>query len=878
MRKLMILSLIISSMFSSMVYGQKVVLSPSKVVKCKHYDVSKAIRDISPHSPAEKAKKWSNKEVYNNFEKRKYVKSAYNPLPEADPLWQNENGKTYNKQLFANFEGIDVNGGGGATPPDTDGDVGMNYYFQTVNTSFQIFDKTGNSVYGPAANSTIFDGFDDGQPYDDCNDGDPIVLYDQEADRWFYSQFALPNMWSGPYYILIAVSKTNDPTGEYYRYAFQFDEMPDYPKFAIWHDGYYMTLNSGSDNTVVFERDSMLVGGEARMITFDLPDYPGSGFKSALAADCDGTFPSDTTPNYVVFYNDDAWGTYPNDHLRVWKFKTDWTNTNNTTLALSQTINTDAFDSNIGSGWDNITQPGTSQKLDGLSQTIMFRLQFRQFAGYNAMVLNYVVDADGNDLAGIRWYELRDNGSGWSVYQQGTYAPDDQNRWCGSIAMDKNGNIGLGYAVSGSTAYPSIRYTGHTYNAPAGIMNVAENEIVAGTGTQSGTNRFGDYSCLSVDPTDDLTFWYTQEYIKSNGNWSTRIASFKLDPTSQPDIDAAVTSIVAPTSGINLTADEQVTVRVSNYGAQALSNVPVTLIVDGNLIGTETIAGPISAANYEDVTFSSTVDMSTIDAYNFTAYVAVSGDTIQSNDTINKVIEHEPPSYCDASGGGNYEHISHVEFNTIDNTSNYTTYSDYTNISTTVSKGSSYSITVTSGNGYSSDECIVWIDWNQDYDFEDSGEKVVLGTGTGPFSGNITVPTGAQAGSTRMRVRLHDASAQGNSTSCGSSSYGEVEDYTITVDSDMATQDVINANDIEVKIFPNPNNGVFTITMNDNRYKKTIEIINRLGQVVYIENLNNPNQGSYSKSFDFSTYSKGLYFVRVRVNGHIVKAQNLIIE
>jgi len=432
-----------------------------------------------------------------------------------------------------NFEG--VNNVNGVLPPDTNGDVGPNHYMQWVNLSFAIYSKSGALLYGPAAGNTLWSGF--GGACQSTNDGDPIVQYDHLADRWMVSQFALPNYPSGPFYQCIAVSQTGDPTGAWYRYAFQISntKLNDYPHFGVWPDGYYMSINQFAGNSwggagaVAFERSKMLQGLPAQAVYFDLYSVdPNLG--GMLPADLDGPAPAAGTPNVFAQMDDDAYG-YSPDQLQLWEFHVDWTNPSNSTFTQSDVLTTASFDANMCNGSRNcIPQRGTRRaKLDAIADRLMYRLQYRNFGSYQTIVANHTVDA-GGDHAGVRWYELRNSGSGWSIFQQGTFAPDSTHRWMGSVAMDQSGNIGLGYSASSSNIYPSIWYTGRLAGDPAGQMTQGEGVIMDGTGYQShSASRWGDYSSLSVDP-DGCTFWFTSEYIQTSGSapWRTRIGSFKL--------------------------------------------------------------------------------------------------------------------------------------------------------------------------------------------------------------------------------------------------------------------------------------------------------------------------------------------------------------
>ena len=394
------------------------------------------------------------------------------------------------------------------------------------------------------------------------NDGDPIVMYDQFADRWVISQFQISS-----YTLLIAVSTTPDPLGTYYEYSFTVPEFPDYPKYSIWHDGYYLTLNTigGGQNAVVFDRTSMLAGiPNAQMQITTIPDMPGTGI-GVLPSDADGSLPPAGTPNYFVYFNDDAWGEYPLDHLRVWEFNVDWANPSNTNISSPYTINVSSFDSQFQPwGQGDIEQPGVAQKLDAIPVAMMYRLQWRDFGTHETLVCNHTVDVSGNDHAGIRWYELRSTGGNFALHQEGTYAPDNDHRWMGSIAMDAGGNIGLAYSVSGTSTYPSLRYTGRYANDPAGQMTFGEQVLVDGLASQDWVNRWGDYSQLQLDPIAGNQFWFVGEYMGANsGNWRTHIGSFQI--ASPDSIDLATTAITAPTGG-QMTASEVVSVNVLNPG------------------------------------------------------------------------------------------------------------------------------------------------------------------------------------------------------------------------------------------------------------------------------------------------------------------------
>ncbi|MBN1340444.1 MAG: hypothetical protein JXA03_14035, partial [Bacteroidales bacterium] len=498
-------------------HSQNNAFYPTQVSKAAYFDKTPALIDMPVVEPGVRDRSWKDGLIENKSLGMGFNKNDQTPV---DPsTLQGFMGSRTAKGPVVNVPGTgNVNG---VYPPDTDGDVGPDHYFQMINLSFAIFDKEGNKLYGPVDNSTLWSGFPG--PWSGTNDGDPIILYDEMAGRWVASQFAIYTS-NNKYYEMIAVSETGDPLGAWNRYAFEFSLFPDYPKLSVWPDGYYATFHmfgSGFEGTgvAVFEREKMLAGNpDASMIYFG--EYSNKfGF---LPSDVDGDAPAAGTPNYVTGINFDG-----NKNMEIWELHANWQNPNNSTFSLAKTLTPASFNANI----NGIAQPGTSNKLDAISSVLMFRLPFRDFGSYRAMVANHTVNVSGR--AGVRWYELRDNGTGWTIYQQGTYAPGAENRWMGSIAMAANGNIALGYSVSGSNVYPSIRYTGRTPNAPLGEMNLQEIEIIAGGSSQTGINRWGDYSCMAVDPYTDTTFWFTTEYMKSAG-WGTRIASFDFSTIEQP--------------------------------------------------------------------------------------------------------------------------------------------------------------------------------------------------------------------------------------------------------------------------------------------------------------------------------------------------------
>ncbi|PWU25252.1 MAG: hypothetical protein C5B48_02270 [Candidatus Rokuibacteriota bacterium] len=445
--------------------------------------------------------------------------------------------------------------GGRVLPPDTNGDVGPNHYVQTVNLLFRVYDKAGAPLIPPKKMSSLFAPL--GGICSTNDQGDPIVLYDGLADRWLLSQFAFTNTGVPPYHQCIAISQTGDPTLGYYLYDFVMPNanFNDYPHFGVWPDGYYMTDNQflfggpfNGDGVFAFDRLKMLVGDPgASFIYFRLPNDGGM-----LPADLDGlTPPPPGTPNYIAEFTSKLFGD-PIDGMKIFEFHADFANPAASTLTLrpESPIPVAAFDPRSPSGRNVIEQPppaGATNSLDAIQDRLMHRLQYRNFGGYESLVTTHTVNVSGvvpstqaTHQAGVRYYEFRRSGAAFSVAEQATFNPDagsgtGTNRWMGSAAQDASGDLAVGYSVSGLTTFPSIRYAGRLASDPPNGLFQGETTLVAGTGVQRSTSgRWGDYSGLTVDPSDDCTFWYTTEYYTaasqatSTAGWLTRIGSFRF--------------------------------------------------------------------------------------------------------------------------------------------------------------------------------------------------------------------------------------------------------------------------------------------------------------------------------------------------------------
>ncbi len=536
------------------------------------FSVSPPLRDLPPVvRPGGEASEEGRPGPENPSLPREKFEGASHRPAEEDPLVQAWPGLNAMPAPLRQWEGISNRNG--VYPPDTEGDVGPNHYVQWVNLSFQVWDKNGNSLFGPVDGNTLWQAL--GGPCFSSNDGDPIVLYDSLADRWFMSQFIIP----GPYYQAIAVSATPDPLGSWYLYCFEISatKMNDYPKFGVWPDGYYMTVNQfvngsawGGAGVVVFDRQKMLAGDPAASFQYFDVGAVDLSFGGMLPSHTESKWnaPAAGTPNFIMEVDDDTWiPGYAHDALRIWECHVDWDTPANSTLGLAsfqpnQVLDVSPFTVLCPSTRSCIPQPGTGVGLDDVADRLMYRLNYRNRGSYESAVVNFTVDA-GSGRAGIRWFELRRLSGAWSLYQEGTFAPaDTEHRWMGSAASDHVGNLAVGYSVSSASVYPSIRYAGRLAGDPPNELTQGEATLIAGSGSQTGTaNRWGDYSTLSVDPTDDCTFWYTQEYVATTGtsSWQTRVGAFKFPNCAmgpQGTLRGTVTHGVtgAPVAGATVTA------------------------------------------------------------------------------------------------------------------------------------------------------------------------------------------------------------------------------------------------------------------------------------------------------------------------------------
>jgi len=571
-------------------------LGSMNVIRAVHSDLSPPLRDQPVQSP----------QVREERERHVNPKLPIRHHDRPDPVIQSRFGQQLMTSLaipapIRQWAGVGERDCGEpceGPPPDTNGAVGKTQYVQMVNEALQVFDKlTGTSLLGPIQIRAIWLGFGD-LTCPNRGSGDPIVVYDRLADRWVVSHFATPEdaIWEQDE--CIAVSQTGDATGAWYRYDFRLTtisgRMQDYPKLGVWPDGYYMSANMFRKiidppepptskhlgaKPFVFDRAKMLVGDPTATAQTTQNIVSEDFF---LPSDLDGMIPpSPGDPNHFVAVTEEEEGPpvggaqenappsraaqTPAPVYKVWDFHVDWNNSAKTSFKARANVPAADFTvlscvSEEGRPTYCVPQLGSRALLDAISDRLMFRNAYRRFPdGRESMLNNFTVSA--NSVAGIRWFELRRRLPGnWSLRQQSTYRPDDTWRWMGSIASDNQGNVALGFSASSETIHPQIRYAGRLATDPLGILS-GEQHLFDGTGSQWDEERWGDYSDMTVDPVDDCTFYYTNEYYLKTGrgaNWKTRIGYFKFAQCTPPD-KAAVHFVAsgrgAPLSNVLVSID-----------------------------------------------------------------------------------------------------------------------------------------------------------------------------------------------------------------------------------------------------------------------------------------------------------------------------------
>lgn len=746
----------------------------------------------------------------------------------------------------------------GSQPTDPSMAIGPNHVFVVFNTGFAIYDKSGNLLAGPLSpNPTIF-------PSSGCCD--LTASYDAAADRWVISFLG-----GGAQ---VAVSDGPDPINDGW-FNYNIAAINDYQKLSVWSDGYYMTDNTSSSNKVwAMERAEMLAGNSAQILGFNLPGIQTSGFYSPQALNVsDANMPADGGATFL-YLQDDAWGGVSTDHVKLWTLDMDWAAGNGTMNAAIELPATEFISVFDGGSFSNLSQPGGGADIDALQATIMNQAQFRKFDTYNSALFNFVVDTDASsgELAGVRWFELRqdvDNGP-WTVFQEGTYtAPDGRHAWHASMIMDGAGNIGMGYSSMAGPTTPnptdnrvSSYYTGRFDGDPSGVMTVQEEIIAPGNANIPGL-RYGDYSKIDIDPSDDTTFWFINEYMNSGRKGV--VGAFQL-AAPQPD-DIGVNGMPNPSTGI-LTAAENIEITIRNFGSNDITDPEVQYAVDGGSPVIETYSGTISAGETVSYTFTATADLSAPGNHTIIARTDLPGDSNPANDEYTKTV-FNGTVYCNPSMDCSFgDGFTNVTVSDLNHDSGCEGYADFTAFAAELAPGGSYDFTVTTG--YGDQNVRVWIDFNDDGNFTND-ETVVpnfviapgSAAGTYTETATLTIPEDIPSGNShRMRVKSNWQAVVSDDP-CEASQYGETEDYT-------ANMGILSIEDLtisqgEFTVLTSPNNQFDLILTTDFDGVASVAIFNVLGQIVSYNNLEKQGD-SYKYHLDMSYADSGVYFVRMGDN------------
>ncbi len=566
---------------------------------------------VTPWRPGDPIKEVPRREV-----RPPAVQFPAAPPLDRDPLLERQAGERMSglQRAFTTPDNnFSAQGFTGVNPPDTVGDIGPNYFIQSINGGggalYTIYDKTnGALVAGPTAMDSLGSGSCAGGL------GDPVVVYDTLANRWVLAEFS----GSGNN-ICVYVSRTADPiSGGWFAYGFTAPNFPDYFKIGVWHDAYYVGSNENSPAIYALDRTRMLQGLSATFQRSTVPALGGFGFQVLTPAHLNGTAtpPGSNDPNYFMRHRDDeahnpGSNDTSQDFIEIWEYNGGFDTGGSATLNGPINIAVAEFDSTLCglTSFSCVPQPGTGTQLDPLREPVMFRLQYRNFGTHEALIGNFAVDV-GGDRAGIRWFELRRTGGAWSLFQEGTFAPGTLNRWMGAIAVDQDGNIALGYNAGNSSIHPELRYVGRLATDTLGTLPQGEVTVVDGTASNA-SNRYGDYAAMGVDPSDGCTFWFTGEYNTAS-NWSTRVASFRYDSCGGPGNTPPSVSITAPANGSS-------------------ANVGTSVSFAGNATDTEdgTLSGSLSWSSSLDGAIGSGASFSTASlsqgSHTITASVSDSG-------------------------------------------------------------------------------------------------------------------------------------------------------------------------------------------------------------------------------------------------------------
>lgn len=558
--------------------------------------------------------------------------TAPDRLPELQQLWDSAGERA---QRASSGRVTISNGSTGVYPGDPVVDVSPNYIVYGVNgnstthTTFTVYDKTGTKLAGPTAMSSLAPSGDGCR----TSQSDPIVLFDRLAGRWFLLEMGGTS--SAPK-MCIYISKSENPvSGGWWFYGFSTPTTNDYPHCGVWNNAYVCSDNEGG-STVTFyayDRANMLLGNTARGAQrfSSVPSLGGYGFQALTPANFMGDAshaPPAGAPQILARHHDDeahdgASADPAHDFIDLYALNLDWNTPGNSSISTLPRIQITEFNSWFTdySTFATVPQPGSTSKLDPIREVIFNTMVYRNLGSYESIVGDFATNQNtarsGSTVdAGIRWFELRKSGGGnWTLYQEGTFSPGDSNTHHleGSLATDKNGNIGMGYNVtktSSPVVYASLRYTGRKAADPAGVMTVAETDIATGAAAET-SGRWGDYYSTVVDPADDCTFWTVGMY-RPSGSWATRIGSFKFDDCGTATT-YSISGSVTTSGGAGIAG-----VTVSSGSASTTTNSSGSYTLANLANGSYTITPSLSGYTFSPASRSVSVSGANVSGQNFT--------------------------------------------------------------------------------------------------------------------------------------------------------------------------------------------------------------------------------------------------------------------
>lgn len=770
---------------------------------------------------------------------------------------------------------IDGLGNTGVQPPDPTGSVGTNHYVQAINSSsgcsFRVFDKNTGAV----VTTMSFTGLG-GSNY--TSYGDPVVVFDELANRWVFAEI-FGNFFQSR--INVYVSQSDDPTNSSAWYHYQITVSgSDYPKISMWPSCYLLTCNDGGPSVYALNRTAMLSGNPTTVIQRTASDLSGFGFQALTPVDFDGpNTPPVNAPGILMRHRDTEahgpGGQGSNDIIEIFEFTPNFTIPASSVWTGPIQISVSEFNSNLNglTAFNCFPQPN-GQKLDPLRELLMNRAQYINFGTYQSIVCAQVTDVNNADLGGVRWYEFRNTGSGWTLYQEGTYSPDNINRWMPGISQDLNGNIAVAYSMTNSTTFPALGLTGRSSFDALGQMTLSEYTIVSGSSSQTG-ERWGDYFCMSLDPVDYKTFWFTGEYMKTGGNWGTRVFAFRF---SQDTLDANLFALRDFSQPICDTTGKEVLAIIRNTGIDTLSSLNVSWELNGGGLTTINWTGNLESGNsdtliinlsglnngnntllvYCDSPNGNTDDNPFNDTISLTFPVSIglNGSSVLAQDITCNNASNGQISFTASGGFGPY---------TYSIGGNYSGSNPITGIS-----GGTYTCSIKDAAGciYTTSPTITLTNPPA---ISLSATKTDCSSGTAN-DGTITVTASGGTGTLEYSIdgtnyqssNVFTGLAPGNYTVYVRDANGCVRTTSLNIG---ALGVDVNPLTHHISILPNPNNGIFKVnyqsgvTLEDVKF----EIVDLSGRKIQVNRLKN-SVSEFSADFDLQNESKGMYILRISAN------------